>query len=173
MQSAGKRLEDATLLSAIFLPVVFDAVRRRGSSAPAAPGQILPVLEDAVNPLGIRMALPNHVIQTVKHVLETLGRLTNTRPSDPGMRRLAGRPYLKASVALLSLYARASGRYREAAAAWDEAVERGFGAHAAGAPAPDGFVPPPAPFPSAPDGRTPVRKRRRGGRRRKPQAAPA
>jgi poly(A) polymerase len=173
LQSAGKRLEDATLLSAVFLPVVFDTVRRRGPLAPAGPGQILPVLEDSVNPLGIRMALPNHVIGTVKHVLETLGRLTNTRPAGPGVRRLAGRPYLKASVALLSLYSRASGRYREAAAAWDEAVERGFGAHTAGAPFPDALVPPSERFPSAPDGRALVRKRRRGGRRRKPQAAAA
>ncbi|HEX7616954.1 MAG TPA: hypothetical protein VF554_16965, partial [Thermoanaerobaculia bacterium] len=101
------------------------------------------------------------------------GRLTNTRPADPGVRRLAGRPTLKASVALLSLYARASGRYREAAAAWDDAVERGFGAHGTGAPFSDALVPPPEAFPSAPDGRAPVRKRRRGGRRRKPQAPAA
>jgi poly(A) polymerase len=172
-QSAGKRLEDATLLSAVFLPVVFDAVRRRGPQPAAGPGQILPVLEDAVNPLGIRMSLPNHVIETVKHVLETVGRLTSTRPSDPGIRRLAGRPYLKASAALLSLYARASGRYREAAAAWDEAVERGFVAHAGGTAISDAFVPPPEGIPSPPDGRTPVRKRRRGGRGRKPRPAAA
>ena len=173
LQSAGKRLEDATLLSAVFLPVVFDAVRRRGSGAPPGPGPILTVLEDTVNPLGMRMALPNHVTQTVKHVLETLGRLTSTRPADPGLRRLAGRPYLKASVALLSLYARASGRYREAAAAWDEAIECGFGAHAGAAPFPDALVPPPESFPPARDGRGPVHKRRRGGRRRRPQASAA
>lgn len=173
LQSAGKRLEDATLLSAVFLPVVFDAVRRRVPLEHAAPGQILPVLEGAVNPLGIRMALPNYVIETVKHVLETLGRLTSTRPTDPGVRRLAGRPYLKAAVALLALYSRASGRYREAAAAWEEAVERGLGAHPAGAPLLDSHVPAPEPFPNPPEGRAPVRKRRRGGRRRKPSAAGA
>ena len=129
-RSLGKRLEDATLLSAMFLPVMFDAVRRRGPLAD--PGQILLVLEDTVTPLALRMALPNHLTQTVKHVLETLGRLTSTRPTDPGARRLAGRPYLEAAVALLSLYARASGRYREAAAAWELAMDQGLASRALG-----------------------------------------
>ena len=173
-QSLGKRLEDATLLSAMFLPVVFDAVRRRGPLS-AAPGQILLVLEDAVNPLALRMALPNHLTQTVKHVLETLGRLTSARPTDPGARRLAGRPYLHAAVALLSLYARASGRYREAAGAWEEAVEHGLFSHVLIAPFPEAPAPPSAISHPAPDGRAPARRRRRGGRRRRPQvsAAPA
>jgi poly(A) polymerase len=173
---AGTRLEDATLLSAVFLPVVFDAVRRRGPLSAAGPSQVLLVLEDTVNPLAIRMALPNHLTETVKRVLETLGRLTSTRPTDPGVRRLAGRPYLRAAIALLSLYARASGRYREVAAAWDEAVERGFGLHAAAEPSPGALLPPPETIPlPAPDGRAPSRRRHRGGRRRRPQvsAAPA
>ncbi len=173
LQAAGRRLEDATLLSAVFLPVVFDAVRRRGPAAAPDPGQILPVLEGAVNPLGIRMSLPNHVIETVKHVLETVGRLTSTRPTDPGVRRLAGRPYLKASVSLLAVYARASGRYREAAAAWEQAVERGLGAHAPGGALAGGILEAPEPLAAPPDERVPDRKRRRGGRRRKPRAASA
>ena len=174
--AAGTRLEDATLLSAVFLPVVFDAVRRRGPLSAAGPGHVLLVLEDTVNPLAIRMALPNHLTESVKHVLETLGRLTSTRPTDPGVRRLAGRSYLRAAIALLSLYARASGRYREVAAAWDEAVERGFGLHAAAEPFPGALFPPPETLVlPAPDGRTPSRRRHRGGRRRRPQvsAAPA
>jgi len=175
MRSLGKRLEDATLLSAMFLPVVLDAVRRRGPLSSAGPGQILPVLEDAVNPLALRMALPNHVTQTVKHVLEMLGRLTSTRPTEPGARRHAGRPYLKAAVAFLSLYARASGRYREAAAAWEEAVERDFSSRALAGPIPAVPAPPGAISPPGPGGRTAPRRHRRGGRRRRPQvsAAPA
>ncbi len=174
-RSLGKGLEDAALLSATFLPVVFDAVRRRGPLPPAGPGQILPVLEDTVNPLALRMALPNHLAQTVKHVLETLGRLTSTRPTDPGARRLAGRPYLKAAVALLALYARASGRYREAAAAWEDAVENGLSSHALAAAFPEAPAPPDAIAQPAQAGLVPVRRRRRGGRRRRPQlsAAPA
>jgi poly(A) polymerase len=173
-RAAGETLEDATLVSAMFLPVVFDAVRRRGPLSAAGPGQVLLVLEDTVNPLAIRMALPNHLTETVKRVLETLGRLTGTRPTEPGVRRFAGKPYLKAAVALLSLYARASGRYREAAAAWDEAVERGFGSHAAAVPFSGSPVPPPETLSlPAPDGPAPARKRRRGGHRRRPQASAA
>ena len=172
-RSLGERLQDATLLSAMFLPVVFDAVRRHGPLA--GPGQILLVLEDTVNPLALRMSLPNHLTQTVKHVLETLGRLTSTRPTDPGARRLAGRPYLEAAVVLLSLYARASGRYREAAAAWEEAVEHGLSSHAFAVPFPEAPPPPGAIAHPAAGGPIPARKRRRGGRRRRPQvsAAPA
>ncbi|HSB63843.1 MAG TPA: polynucleotide adenylyltransferase PcnB [Thermoanaerobaculia bacterium] len=172
-RSLGERPEDATLLSAMFLPVVFDAVRRRGPLT--GPAQILLVLEDTVNPLAIRMALPNHLTQTVKHVLETLGRLTSTRPADPGARRLAGRPYVKAAVALLSLYACASGRYREPAAAWEEAAEHGLVPHAVAPPFPEVPGPPGAFTQPEAEGLSPARRRRRGGRRRRPQvsAAPA
>ncbi|MGZ5430543.1 MAG: hypothetical protein ACXWEX_04000, partial [Thermoanaerobaculia bacterium] len=95
-------------------------------------------------------------------------------PTDPGARRLAGRPYLEAAVALLSLYARASGRYREAAAAWEDAVENGLSSHALAAAFPEAPAAPNAISQPAPDGRAPAR-RRRGGRRRRPQvsAAPA
>ncbi|MFI5119273.1 MAG: polynucleotide adenylyltransferase PcnB [Thermoanaerobaculia bacterium] len=172
-RSLGKRLGDATLLAAMFLPVVFDAVRRRGPLSTAGPGQILPVLEDTVNPLALRMALPNHLAQTVKHVLETLGRLTSTRPTDPGARRLAGRPYLESTVALLSLYARASGRYREAAAAWEEAVEQGLSSDALAAPFPESPAPPGSITHPAPGGPIPARRRRRGTRRRRPQVSAA
>ena len=172
-RAAGETLEDATLVAAMFLPVVFDAVRRRGPPSAADPGHVLLVLEETVNPLAIRMALPNHLTETVKRVLETLGRLTGTRPTEPGVRRFAGKPHLKAAVALLSLYARASGRYREAAAAWDEAVERGFGSHAA-VPFSGSPVPPPKSLSlPAPDGPAPARRRRRGGRQRRPQASAA
>ncbi len=128
-----------------------------------------------MNPLALRMALPNHLTQTVKHVLETLGRLTSTRPADPGARRLAGRPYLEAAVALLSLYARASGRYREAAAAWELAMDQGLASRAPAAPHPEAPGPPDTFTHPAPGGLPPGRKRRRGGRRRRPQfsAAPA
>jgi hypothetical protein len=158
----------------MFLPVVFDAVRRRGPLPSGAPGGILLVLEDTVNPLALRMALPNHLTQTVKHVLETLGRLTSTRPTDPAARRLVARPAVEAAVALLSLYARASGRYREAAAAWEEAAEHGLGPHRLAAPFPEAPAPPDAIARAGPDGRAPSRRRRRG-RRRRPEvsAAPA
>jgi hypothetical protein len=66
-------------------------VRRRGRpGANAGPEQILLVLEDAVNPLAIRMSLPNHTTHTLKQALYTMGRLASTRPAEPAARRIVG-----------------------------------------------------------------------------------
>jgi poly(A) polymerase len=168
--TGGERLEDASLLGALFLPVVLAAVRRRGGpGADASPAQILLVLEDAVNPLAIRMSLPNHTTHTLKQALYTMGRLTATRPAEPAARRLVVRPYFPAAVSLLSLYAKATNRYREAAAAWEEVAARGTGTRAVyGTPFPDALVPPPEPAPLGAAG-APARHRRR--RRRGPHQA--
>lgn len=166
--AAGERLEDATLLGALFLPVILAAVRRRGRADTAAPpGQILLVLEDAVNPLALRMSLPNHTTHTLKQALYTMGRLTATRPSEPAARRIVGRPFFPAAVSLLSLYAKATNRYREAAAAWEEVVARGAGTRTMhGTPFPDALVPPPEPAPlGAADAPAKRRRRRRRGPR--------
>jgi hypothetical protein len=156
----------------LFLPVVLAAVRRRGRpDANAGPEQILLVLEDAVNPLAIRMSLPNHTTHTLKQALYTMGRLTSTRPAEPAARRLVGRPYFPAAVTLLSLYAKATNRYREAAAAWEEVVSRGAGTRVLhGTPFPDALVPPPEPGPLAADAGPARRKRRRRGRGPRPAA---
>jgi len=172
--ASGERLEDATLLGALFLPVVLAAVRRRGRpGAGVGAAQILLVLEDAVNPLSLRMSLPNHTTHTLKQALYTMGRLTSTRPDEPAARRLVVRPYFPASVSLLSLYAKATNRYREAAAAWEEVARRGTGARTMhGTPFPDALVPPPQPAPlAAVNG--PARRRRRRGRGPRPAAGTA
>ena len=159
--AGGERLEDATLLGALLLPVVLAAVRRRGKpGAGVGPAQILLVLEDCVNPLALRMSLPNHTTHTLKQALYTMGRLTATRPSEPAARRIVGRPFFPPAVSLLSLYAKATNRYREAAAAWEEVASRGTGTRAMhGTPFPDALVPPPEPGPLAAD--VPARRRRR------------
>jgi poly(A) polymerase len=169
--ASGERLEDAALLGAVFLPVVLAAVRRRGRpDAPASAAQILLVLEETVNPLAIRMSLPNHTTHQLKQALYTMGRLTGTRPTDAPARRLVGRPYFPAAVALLSLYAKATNRYREAAAAWEEVASRGTGFRTVhGTPFPDALAPPPEPAPLGAASEPPPRRRRR--RRRGPRAA--
>jgi poly(A) polymerase len=163
--AAGARPEDATLLGMLFLPVVLAAVRRRGRpGAGVGPAQILLVLEDAVNPLALRMSLPNHTTHTLKQALYTMGRLTATEPAQSAARRIVGRPYFAPAVTLLSLYAKATNRYREAAAAWEEVAARGTGTSAMqGTPFPDALVPPPEPAPLG----TLARRRRR--RRRGPR----
>ncbi len=170
--AGGERLDDAALLGVLFLPVVLAAVRRRGrKGASAGPEQILLVLEDAVNPLAVRMSLPNHTTHTLKQALYTMGRLTSTRPADLAARRIVGRPYFPAAVTLLSLYAKATNRYREAAAAWEEVVSRGAGTRVLhGTPFPDALVPPPDPGPLAAGAGPARRKRRRRGRGPRPAA---
>ena len=172
--ASGERLEEATLLGALFLPVVLAAVRRRGRpGAGVGAEQILLVLEDAVNPLSLRMSLPNHTTHTLKQALYTMGRLTSTRPDEPAARRLVVRPYFPASVSLLSLYAKATNRYREAAAAWEEVARRGAGTRTMhGTPFPDALVPPPQAAPLA-AANGPARRRRRRGRGPRPAAGTA
>ena len=171
LTASGERLEDAVLLGALFLPVILAAVRKRGRpGAGVGPAQILLVLEDVVNPLALRMALPNHTTHTLKQALYTMGRLAATRPTEPAARRIVGRTYFPAAVFLLSLYAKATNRYREAAAAWEEVASRGTGTRAMhGTPFPDALVPPPEPGPLGPATVAPSRRRRR--RRRGPTHA--
>jgi poly(A) polymerase len=180
--AAGEKLEDAVLLGTLFLPLVIAAVRGRGrEGARVDPAQILLVLENVVNPLALRMSLPNLAVHLVKQGLYTMGRLAETRPEDPGARRLVPKAYFPTAAALLSLYAKASGRYLEAARAWRDVLAR---AGSRGAPFPEALVPPPAlmgkadvpgfPAPAgAPAGRG--KRRRRSGRRhvRHVAAAPA
>lgn len=186
-RAAGERLEDAVLLGMLFLPLVIAAVRGRSREAARVDStQILLVLENVVNPLALRMSLPNLAVHTVKQGLYTMGRLAETRPEDPGARRLVPKAYFATAVSLLSFYAKASGRYGAAAQAWQDVLARAgtretHGRSPASAPFPEALVPPaalvarvevPIPAPTAPaSGRG--KRRRRGGRRHAPHAAGA
>jgi poly(A) polymerase len=169
-KAAGNTLGDATLLGMLVLPLVFAAIRARAHGGGRIDGtQILLVLENVVNPLAARMALPNLTVHTLKQCLDTMGLLTETRPETPAARRLVGKHHFPAAVALLSLYAAASGRYREVVAAWEDVdallaapglVDR--------EEAPALFLPDTGPRPAP---RRP--RRRRGGRRPAPVPASA
>ncbi len=181
--------EDPVRLGVVFLPLVLTAIRRRGKGARVDASQILLVLENVVNPLAVRMSLPHLLTHLVKQTLYTLGALTSTSPDHPGARRLVTRSWISHALALLSIYAKASGRYRLAATAWADVLSRA-GRPAGGAPRsplaapapfPEALVPPPALLKAhgegmvipLPDGGTAPhrrRRRRRGGRR--PAAAP-
>lgn len=150
-RSAGEALPEAALLGIVFLPLVLASVRHRADGGARIDGtELLSVLEEAVNPVSARLLLPNHSVHLLKQGLYTMGRLAETRPEDPLARRLVGKPWFPVSLALLSLYAEAAGRYAEAAAAWDEVVVRAGRRPRAGedltdtAPFPEALVPPPA-----------------------------
>ena len=92
----------------------------RGDPRPAPAGastrqKLLLLLEDVVNPSSVRLSLPNAAIHDLKQGLFTMGRLAELRPGDPAARRLVTKGYFPVAVGLLSLYATASGRYRDAA----------------------------------------------------------
>jgi len=182
-RQAGERPEDPVLLGVLFLPLVLAAIRQRGAGGRVDPSQILLVLENVVNPLALRMSLPNLATHLVKQSLYTLGSLTATRPDQPAARRLVTRSWFPHALALLSLYSKAAGRYHEVAAVWQDVLARAgrFPGEsprhplAAAAPFPEALVPPPAllrahaephflPLPhEIPPAKR--RRRRRGGRR--------
>ncbi len=180
----GEKAEDSVLLGALFLPLVLSAIRARGTGKGVDASQILLVLDAVVNPLALRLSLPNLATHLVKQSLYTLGMLTSTRPDHPAARRIVSRSLFPHALALLSLYSRASGRYQEVAAAWQDVLDRAGPLPAettrtrlpAPAPFPEALVPPPALLRAsheghlvppleepAPAGRK--RRRRRGGRR--------
>jgi hypothetical protein len=136
------------------------------------PQRLLLVLEEVVNPIALRMALPNHTLHLLKQALYTMGRLVETRPSEASVRRLLPKPYFPPAVDLLSLYVTASGRYVEAASAWRTFLERSVATSGRGAEerpderdaGPPGEGEPAGAVEGAPTagGRRPRRRRRRG-----------
>jgi hypothetical protein len=106
--------------------------------------KLLFLLDEVVNPPSARLSLPNAAIHDLKQGLFTMGRLAELRPGDPAARRLVSKDYFPVAVSLLSLYASASDRYREAAATWEDLLRRG-----ARSPRPGEDLPTTIPFPEA------------------------
>jgi hypothetical protein len=193
---SGDPLPDAALLGVLFLPLLFAAIRHlSGESRRLEPQRVLLVLDEVVNPTAARLTLPNLTVHLLKQGLYTMGRLAATRPSDPGARRIVGRPYFPTALALLDSYSRASGRYRPNSEAWMDVMSRAGvrpshprGGHRDPAvareglgrvtPFPEALLPPPSSspgaFPPAPEaGEEAARiKRRRPRRRRRSGAVP-
>jgi poly(A) polymerase len=176
MRGTGEALDDPALLGIVFLPIVLSAIRRDDKHGMEA-SRILLVLEEVVNPIAARLSLPNLTVHLVKQALYTMGRLAETLPGDPQARRLVTRPYFPAALSLLALYGRATGRYIETVATWEEVVARAGRRPRAGedlshaAPFPEALVPLPPPaggelHVQPEHGHAPRPGRRRGGRRR-------
>ena len=175
-RAGGEVLSDAILLGVVFLPLLFAAIRTRSGGSVDAQ-KLLLLLEDVVNPSSIRLSLPNAAIHDLKQGLFTMGRLAELRPGDPAARRLVTKDYFPVAVSLLSLYAAASDRYREAAATWEDVLAaRRRGGSAARRRPPDDDPVPRGPRPARPaprPARDRVPRRRAPPGRRGPPAAPA
>ena len=184
-RAGGEVLSDAVLLGVVFLPLLFAAIRARSGGKVDTP-KLLLLLEEVVNPPSIRLGLPNAAVHDLKQGLFTMGRLAELRPGDPTARRLVTKGYFPVAVGLLTLYAAASGRYRDAASVWEDVLRRGGRAPRPGEdlraaiPFPEALVPPEVTGPHElplPDGSRPPeragarRRRRRSGSRRAGEAA--
>jgi len=123
-RSAGEVLSDSVLFGVVFLPLLFAAIRTRSGGTVDAQ-KLLLLLEEVVNGPSVRLSLPNAAIHDLKQGLFTMGRLAELRPGDPAARRLVTKGYFPVAVGLLGLYAAASDRYRDAAAAWEDVLRRG------------------------------------------------
>lgn len=149
----GRAFEDAVLFALLFLPVVRDRVRRAVPSGDPLPGVLLTILEDVVNPVAIRMALPNAVSHRIKQALAMVGRLSHRPEAKVATRRFVLREAFPTALELFELRAMATGRGLEVAQAWQSLAERSRSVR-------ESFA-----LPERPPERA-VRRRRRGGRGR-------
>jgi len=147
----GRPFDDAVLFSLFFLPVVRSRLRELHLADPE-PGRLVPILEEIVTPVSIRMALPNAVSHRIKQALATVGRLSH-RPDDRvATRRIAFREAFPVALDLFELNAMATGRGEELLRDWKALAARVRRARAS--------------YPATPAPARHRRGRRRGGRGR-------
>jgi poly(A) polymerase len=149
----GRVFEDAAVFALLFLPIVREKVRRASRSGEPSPGLLLTILEEVVNPIALRMALPNAVTHRIKQALAIVGKLSYRPEPRVTTRRLTLREAFPTALDLFELRAMATGRGGDLAREWRTVFDRARAVR-------DSYGPPEKP-PGAP-----ARRRRRGGRRR-------
>jgi poly(A) polymerase len=152
----GRNFDDAVLFGLFFLPIIRARVRVLSPGNDPDAALLENLLEETVNPIALRMALPNAVTHRIKNALTIVGRLSHRPDNRIATRRLVFREAFPAALELFELRAMATGRGGELVSEWAALLARVQRARAAfeketGMAA----APPPA-----------RRKRRRGGRRR-------
>lgn len=148
----GRTFEDAVLFALLFLPVVRHRVRRDAPSGDPAPGLLSKILDDVVNPVAIRMALPNAVSYRIKQALAMVGKLSHRPDAKVATRRLTLRESFPTALEIFALRAMATGRGQDVAQEWRTLADRARAVR-------ESFA-----LPDGPPER-PVRRRRRGPRR--------
>jgi poly(A) polymerase len=159
----GRTFEDAVLFSLLFLPIVRARVHGMGSEGDPDPGALALLLEEVVNPIAVRMALPHATTHRIKQALVIAGRLSYRPDTRVATRRLAFRDAFPTALEVFELRAMATGRGDDLVREWRALAQRVARAREAferetGVPAQATGAPPAR------------RHRRRGGRGRRRQA---
>jgi poly(A) polymerase len=162
----GRVPDDAVLFSLFFLPIVRTRVRAAAPDGDPSPSLLATIIEDAVAPIALRMALPHAVTHRIRQALGMVGRLSHRPDSRVATRRLAFREEFPTALALFELRAMATGRGTDIVRDWRELGERARRAREA-FEAETGV-----PVGASGSAAGPRRRRRgrRGGRRRPPTA---
>ncbi|HMA17404.1 MAG TPA: polynucleotide adenylyltransferase PcnB [Thermoanaerobaculia bacterium] len=147
----GRTLDDATLFSLFFLPIVRSRLREIRLTGDPEPGRLVAIIDEVVTPVAIRMTLPNAVSHRIKQALATVGRLSHRPDNRVATRRIAFREAFPVALDLFELNTMATGRGDDLVREWREVESRARSAR-------ERFSETTSP---------PVRRRRRrGGRRR-------
>ncbi len=119
--AAGKRApHDTVLIGLLLLPLVFSTIASRikaGSKVDSA--ELLLLIEDVVNPLSLRLTLPNATVHTVKQAIFLLGKLDEPARSPAAAKRLVGRSSFPTAFELFKIHATVTERHSEAVARWE------------------------------------------------------
>jgi poly(A) polymerase len=124
----GRAFDDATLFSLFFLPVVRSRLREMRMAGDPEPGRLVSIIDDAVTPVAIRMALPHAVSHRIKQALATVGKLSHRPENKVATRRIAFREAFPVALDLFELNAMATGRGEDLVKEWREVERRARGA---------------------------------------------
>jgi len=118
---AQRTPDDTVLLGLLFLPLAFSAISARiKTGGKVENADLLLLLEDIVNPIALRLTLPNAAMHTVKQAIFILGKLDEPIRSAATARRLLARNYFSTALELFKIHAVATGRHQEAVTRWEK-----------------------------------------------------
>jgi poly(A) polymerase len=157
----GRAFEDAVVYAVLLLPIVRARVSRTAGDGDPDPGALLTLLEQVVNPIALRMALPHATTHRIKQALAIVGKLSHRPDGRVATRRLAFREAFPTALTIFELRAMATGRGEDLVREWRALEQRVARAREAFAREAGIALEPAIP---------PRRPRRRGGRGRRRQA---
>lgn len=120
----GRGFEDSVLFALLFLPIIRARVRSIARDEEPDPGQLAVLLEDSVNPIALRMALPHATTHRIKQAMAIVGKLSHRPDNRVATRRLAFREAFPAALDLFELRSMATGQGDDLVRDWRTLSER-------------------------------------------------